>query len=56
MSAASFSAPVVARPSYVGLKPNTSKLFQMDSIGWNQKTVSNGSKVRCMKVCAGNGY
>lgn len=53
MSAASFSAPVAAS-SYVGLKPNSSKLFQVkDSVAWNRKTVSNGSKTHCMKVSDG---
>ncbi|KAL8098303.1 hypothetical protein AgCh_031172 [Apium graveolens] len=50
MSAASFSAPV-AGSSYVGLKPSPPKLFQMkDSVAWNRKTVSNGSKTHCMKT------
>ncbi|KAL8123690.1 hypothetical protein AgCh_011612 [Apium graveolens] len=50
MSAASFSAPV-AGSTYVGLKPIPPKLFQMkDSVAWNRKTVSNGSKTHCMKT------
>ncbi|KAL8124212.1 hypothetical protein AgCh_012010 [Apium graveolens] len=50
MSAASFSAPV-AGSSYVGLKPSPPKMFQMkDSVAWNRKTVSNGSKTHCMKT------
>ncbi|KAL8123699.1 hypothetical protein AgCh_011621 [Apium graveolens] len=50
MSAASFSA-LVAGSTYVGLKPIPPKLFQMkDSVAWNRKTVSNGSKTHCMKT------
>ncbi|KAL8123704.1 hypothetical protein AgCh_011626 [Apium graveolens] len=50
MSAASFSA-LVAGSTYVGLKPIPPKLFQMkDSVVWNRKTVSNGSKTHCMKT------
>ncbi|KAK3020324.1 hypothetical protein RJ639_046536 [Escallonia herrerae] len=50
MSAVSFSA-LVAGSCYVGLRPHSSKLFQMkDAVTWSQKTVSNGSKTRCMKT------
>ncbi|KAK2978550.1 hypothetical protein RJ640_009509, partial [Escallonia rubra] len=41
MSAASFSAPVTGS-SYVGLRPNSSKQFQLkDSVAWSQKTTWN---------------
>ncbi|CAL5328554.1 unnamed protein product [Camellia sinensis] len=50
----SMSAGIIAAPvggsSYVGLKPNSSKLFPVkDSVAWTRKTVSNGSKTHCMK-------
>ncbi|GMP36572.1 hypothetical protein CsSME_00008661 [Camellia sinensis var. sinensis] len=50
MSAGIIAAPV-GGSSYVGLKPNSSKLFPVkDSVSWTRKTVSNGSKTHCMKT------
>ncbi|GMP69395.1 hypothetical protein CsSME_00028679 [Camellia sinensis var. sinensis] len=50
MSAGIISAPV-GGSSYVGLKPNSSKLFPVkDSVAWTRKTVGNGSKTHCMKT------
>ncbi|PSS36219.1 Ribulose bisphosphate carboxylase small chain 1A like [Actinidia chinensis var. chinensis] len=49
-SAATFSAPV-AGSSYLGSRPNSSKLFPFkDSVTWAKKTVSNGFKIHCMKT------
>ncbi|KAK3006089.1 hypothetical protein RJ639_016533 [Escallonia herrerae] len=53
MSVASFLASVTGS-SYFGLRPQSSKLFQMkDSVAWTQETVSNGSKTRSMNVVLG---
>ncbi|XP_028122708.1 ribulose bisphosphate carboxylase small chain, chloroplastic-like [Camellia sinensis] len=50
MSAGIISAPV-GGSSYVGLKPNSSKLFPVkDSVAWTRKTVANGSKTHCMET------
>jgi len=51
MSAGTFAAPV-AGPGFVGLKSNSSNLCPSTtySIEWKKKTVSNGSKIHCMKV------
>jgi|UniRef100_A0A2N9ISF5 ribulose-bisphosphate carboxylase small chain len=51
MSAVIFTSHPVAGSAFVGLKSNSSKLPAVkDSIGWNKKTVSNGSKTYCMKT------
>ncbi|PIA26181.1 hypothetical protein AQUCO_09600027v1 [Aquilegia coerulea] len=43
--------PPVTASGYVGLKFGYPKLFLVkDSVVWNQKTVSNGSKTYCMKT------
>ncbi|KAI8008725.1 hypothetical protein LOK49_LG07G00877 [Camellia lanceoleosa] len=50
MSAGIISGPV-GGSRYVGLKPNSSKLFPVkDSVAWTRKTVANGSKTHCMKT------
>lgn len=50
MSAGIFTYPV-AVSGFVGLKSNSTKLPAVrESIGWSQKTISNGSKTYCMKV------
>ncbi|KAD6794933.1 hypothetical protein E3N88_05829 [Mikania micrantha] len=50
MSSATFTAPVTGSVC-VGLNPNESKLFQTTNlIPWSRKTVSNGSRIHCMKV------
>ncbi|GAY37171.1 hypothetical protein CUMW_026990 [Citrus unshiu] len=50
MSASIFTAPV-AGSGYLGLKPTSKALLPVkDSIAWSSKTVSNGSKTRCMKA------
>ncbi|KAH9653903.1 Ribulose bisphosphate carboxylase small chain [Citrus sinensis] len=50
MSASIFTAPV-AGSGYLGLKPTSKALLPVkDSIAWSSKTVSNGSKTRCMKT------
>ncbi|KAJ0744711.1 putative ribulose-bisphosphate carboxylase [Helianthus annuus] len=50
MSSATFTAPVTGS-IYMGLNPNGSKLFRTtDSAPWSRKTVSNGSRIHCMKV------
>ncbi|KAI3424494.1 Ribulose bisphosphate carboxylase small chain [Psidium guajava] len=50
MSASTFTAPVVGS-GYVGLQLQQFKLFPVkDSVGWRQRTVSNGSKTCCMKT------
>ena len=51
MSAGIFTSPVAAVSGFVGLKSNSTKLPAVrESIGWSQKTISNGSKTYCMKV------
>ncbi|KAJ0744698.1 putative ribulose-bisphosphate carboxylase [Helianthus annuus] len=50
MSSARFTAPVTGS-IYMGLNPNGSKLFRTtNSAPWSRKTVSNGSRIHCMKV------
>ncbi|PSS21083.1 Ribulose bisphosphate carboxylase small chain like [Actinidia chinensis var. chinensis] len=53
MSASTFSATLPGS-SYVGLKPNSSKLFPFkDSVTWGKKTVSRlstGFNIHCMKT------
>ncbi|KAJ0489038.1 putative ribulose-bisphosphate carboxylase [Helianthus annuus] len=50
MSSATFTAPVTGS-IYMGLNPNGSKLFRTtNSAPWSRKTVSNGSRIHCMKV------
>ncbi|KAF3966111.1 hypothetical protein CMV_009753 [Castanea mollissima] len=50
MSAGIFTYPV-AVSGFVGLKSNSTKLPAVrESIGWSQKTISNGSKTYCMKT------
>ncbi|KAK7854846.1 ribulose bisphosphate carboxylase small subunit, chloroplastic 3 [Quercus suber] len=51
MSAGIFTSPVAAVSGFVGLKSNSTKLPAVrESIGWSQKTISNGSKTYCMKT------
>ncbi|KAI4344419.1 hypothetical protein L6164_011648 [Bauhinia variegata] len=48
MFAGNFASPV-AGAGFVGLKSNSSNLCpSTGSIGWERKTVSNGSKIHCM--------
>ncbi|PNX86209.1 ribulose bisphosphate carboxylase small chain [Trifolium pratense] len=50
MSAGTFATPV-AGPGFVGLKSNSSNLWPNNySIEWKKKTVSNGSRIQCMKT------
>lgn len=52
MSVASLT-PQITGTIYMGLNlnPNGSKLFQTtNSVPWIKKTVSNGSRIHCMKV------
>ncbi|KAJ8751108.1 hypothetical protein K2173_016289 [Erythroxylum novogranatense] len=51
MFAGVFTAPV-AGSGYLGLKASSTKqLFPAkDSVTWSRKTVSNGSKIQCMKT------
>ncbi|KAG2699373.1 hypothetical protein I3843_07G189400 [Carya illinoinensis] len=49
MSVGIFTAPVTGS-GFIGLKSNSRKLPVKDSTGWNQKTVSNGSRTFCMKT------
>ncbi|KAF6142316.1 hypothetical protein GIB67_023341 [Kingdonia uniflora] len=51
MSAGFLPIPVSGSATYVGLSVTSTKLFPgNDSIKWNRKTVSNGSKTYCMKT------
>ncbi|KAI4335409.1 hypothetical protein L6164_014054 [Bauhinia variegata] len=50
MSARTLASPVVGA-GFVGLKSSSSnRCPRKGSIGWKQKTVSNGSKIHCMKT------
>lgn len=50
MSAGVFTYPITG-PAFTGLQANSNKLFPVKgSVGWRRKTVSNGSRVECMKV------
>ncbi|XP_009608851.1 ribulose bisphosphate carboxylase small subunit, chloroplastic-like [Nicotiana tabacum] len=51
MSVSSFVAAPIAGSTYLGLKSNNTNLFPAkDTITWNRKTISNGSKTYCMKT------
>ncbi|OIT30016.1 PREDICTED: ribulose bisphosphate carboxylase small chain clone 512-like [Nicotiana attenuata] len=51
MSVSSFVAAPIAGSTYLGLKSNSTNLFPAkDTITWNRKTISNGSKTYCMKT------
>ncbi|KAK4756175.1 hypothetical protein SAY87_006302 [Trapa incisa] len=50
MSAGAFNSPIIAS-AFSGLKPTPDRLFPAkDTVTWRQKTVSNGSRVQCMKT------
>ncbi|KAF7838033.1 ribulose bisphosphate carboxylase small chain [Senna tora] len=50
MSAGTFAAPI-SGTGFVGLKSTSPNLYpRAGSIGWEKKTVSNGSKTHCMKT------
>ncbi|KAL8210995.1 hypothetical protein R6Q57_005433 [Mikania cordata] len=50
MSSATFTTPATGS-AYMGLNPNESKFFKTtNSTPWSRKTVSNGSRIHCMKV------
>ncbi|XP_068648138.1 ribulose bisphosphate carboxylase small subunit, chloroplastic-like [Aristolochia californica] len=50
MSTGIFSASVTGS-GHLGLKTTSEKLFPAkDSVGWTRKTISNGSRIHCMKT------
>ncbi|XP_057979838.1 ribulose bisphosphate carboxylase small subunit, chloroplastic 3-like [Malania oleifera] len=53
MSGSILSSLATGTGTYIGLKPTSPKLVlgkDSSSVAWSLKTVSNGSKIRCMKT------